>query len=44
VTDAVLLDASVLSAAGPHTFAFKVPGVAAGGSWRVSAVYVAIGQ
>jgi hypothetical protein len=44
VTDAVLLDAPVLSATGQHTFAFEVPGIAAGGSWRISAVYVAIGQ
>jgi hypothetical protein len=28
---------------GPHTFAFAIPGLAMGGSWEVSATYVAYG-
>ena len=44
VTDPYLLDVPLLQAAGSHTFAFEVPGIAEGGIWRVSAVYVAIGQ
>ncbi|MCA9448423.1 MAG: hypothetical protein KC931_14980 [Candidatus Omnitrophica bacterium] len=44
VTPPIVLTARELLVPGDHTFSFEIENVAAGGFWRVSAIYYALGQ
>ena len=44
VTPPVIVDAAELSVPGEHTFAYEVDGVAPGGSWRTSALFIGTGE
>jgi hypothetical protein len=43
-TPPFVLETDALTASGPHSFSFTISTVATGGTWRISAVYLAFGS
>lgn len=44
VTPPIIVETPALTEPGSHTFSYGVDGVVPGGSWRISAVYIALGE